>query len=157
MKRIFGMLLCVCALGKDVSLEDTVHHYLHSMDWLSTNASYEQKMAEIDQSFLALFPTYKFSGMFGSEYRNTVQAGAVRDTSAATRLKNKVLSLNATESFHFGKDYFNWQSKEAERAVENINRLTARENIVMAGVMLHINGALIKDKLTLSFFIYSNL
>lgn len=140
MKRILFTCLFALSFAKDVTLDETLHHYLHSMDWLSTNASYEQKMAEIDQSFLALFPTYKFSGMFGSEYRKTA---------ADPRYKNKVLSLNITESFHFGKDYYNWQSKEAERAVEKIKRITAREQIVISGVVLHINGALIQDKLNL--------
>ena len=122
------------------TFQETLHHYLHSTQWLKVQDTYKQRVAEIDQSFLKLFPTYYFSGMFGSEYRQSGEE-------TATRLKTKNVTLNMSESFQFGKDYYRWQARERDRFNENLKRFDERSNVLMAGSLLHLKGFLIHEKM----------
>ena len=142
MKRILITSLLVQSVfaAQVPTLKQTLHNYVHSTQWASVHESYQQRMADIDRSFLGLFPTYKFSGMFGSEYRKAGQA-------AATRLKTKNVSLNITESFQFGKDYFTWKAREQDRLNENIGFSDQKLEVLMAGTLLHLKGFLMNEKI----------
>lgn len=126
--------------GQTPTFEQTLHNYLHSTKWMSVQDLYKQRMAEIDKSFLGLFPTYKFSGMFGSEYR---KAGV----NTPTRLKTQSTTLNMTESFRFGKDYYFWKAREQDRVTHAIRFSDQKSEVLMAGALLHLRGYLMGEKL----------
>jgi outer membrane protein TolC len=126
--------------GQTPTFEQTLHNYLHSTKWMSVQDLYKQRMAEIDKSFLGLFPTYKFSGMFGSEYR---KAGV----NTPTRLKTQSTTLNMTESFRFGKDYYFWKAREQDRVTHAIRFSDQKSEVLMAGALLHLRGYLMAEKL----------
>ena len=143
MRWILITMCCVVQAafaGQVPTFKQTLHNYLHSTQWMSVQDAYRQRIAEIDKSFLTLFPTYKFSGMFGSEYRRAGQA-------AATRLNTKNVTLNMTESFHFGKDYYAWKAREEDRVNEKIGFSDQKSEVLMAGTLLHLQGFLMNEKI----------
>tara|TARA_Y200000002_G_scaffold382735_1_gene401027 strand:+ start:8822 stop:10135 length:1314 start_codon:yes stop_codon:yes gene_type:complete len=126
-----------------VDIDKTVSLYSTSPNLHAVFENYKQRMANLDKAFLALFPTYKLSGMFGSEYR----LQRLTSSSQPTRLKTKNVFMNATETFQFGKDYFNWKAKEYQRINEDINYRNGFEEVIISGVILHIKGFLTQQKL----------